>query len=214
MGYSGRVPTPLPDASPAVEPDDERGDPQSADRAELAAKADPEGAVATDLAGVGERVRRTSQWGRCAMVAIAVHGLVAPAWTLEWGPALRDWIAGIYVASSVAAVFLFTTWLRRAHGDGRALGATAMRFTEARAVTAFFVPFVLFVRPYEVLRALFVASDPTTVPDVPRYRVIEAGYRSSAGEAISPPRWRSYERRVAICQTLPQGSSIMLRRSP
>jgi hypothetical protein len=63
------------------------------------------------------------------------------------------------VVSLVTAVCFFI-WLHRANRNARALGAEGMKFTPGWCVGWFFVPFMNLVRPYQVVREIYQASEP------------------------------------------------------
>jgi hypothetical protein len=60
----------------------------------------------------------------------------------------------------VLCVVLFCVWVHRAIRNAAALGARAMEFTPGWAVGWFFVPFANLVKPYQVVREIYQASDP------------------------------------------------------
>jgi hypothetical protein len=57
----------------------------------------------------------------------------------------------------------FLVWIHRAHRNLAALGARELRFSPWGAVGWFFVPVLHLVRPYQVVREIWTASDPHVV---------------------------------------------------
>ncbi len=55
---------------------------------------------------------------------------------------------------------LFLMWFHRAHRNLPSLGVTNLRFTPRWAVGCFFVPIISLVRPFQVAREIWNASDP------------------------------------------------------
>ncbi|MFH0901770.1 MAG: DUF4328 domain-containing protein [Pseudomonadota bacterium] len=62
-----------------------------------------------------------------------------------------------YIGTAAA----FLVWFRRAHRNLPALGGRELKYTSGWAVGAFFVPFLNLVRPLQVMREVWHASDPT-----------------------------------------------------
>ncbi len=59
-------------------------------------------------------------------------------------------------------VFFFMLWTYAARGNLRALGVRRLDYTTAWSVTGWWIPGLNFVRPYQVLREIWKASDPAT----------------------------------------------------
>jgi hypothetical protein len=144
------------------------------------------------------------------MGAVALEGLVMTAYpfAVAWCESTRsDWatylprptfgavasLAAIWLLwglGSLAAAVLYCHWLYRAYEDNRRLRGRPLRFSPSHAVASFLIPVVNLWRPFQALRDLFVASDPRTLPDPPRYEPSrEALYRSNAREFAAPPAW-------------------------
>jgi hypothetical protein len=70
----------------------------------------------------------------------------------------------ISILVGIATGVAFLVWLYRAHENLRAFRAETLDFTPGRAVGSFFIPFVNLVRPYQVLREVWRASDPSLSP--------------------------------------------------
>jgi hypothetical protein len=94
-------------------------------------------------------------------------------------------------AVQLAAASLFLLWLYRAVSNARDLGVP-LPWGPGQSALAFLVPIVSLVLPYYVMKALYRASDPSTLPDAPRFRErTDAGYREGAREPLPPPTWTS-----------------------
>jgi hypothetical protein len=122
----------------------------------------------------------------CPPVAIAL--MSAGGWGVG---ALRNVTAGTWAVPCVhvAAAVLYLRWIHRAVTNAQHLG-TPLGWTPRQAVTAYLIPFVNFIRPYQVMKALYAASDPAALPDALTYRHREnADYRQGARELLEPTRW-------------------------
>lgn len=92
-------------------------------------------------------------------------------------------------AAQLVAALLFLLWLYRAVSSVRALGVP-LPWGPGQCVLAFVVPIVSLVLPYYVMKALHRASDPSKLPDAPRFRErADVGYRDGTREPLPPPRW-------------------------
>jgi Domain of unknown function (DUF4328) len=92
-------------------------------------------------------------------------------------------------ATWFAAGVLFLMWVHRAVSSSRLLGVP-VKWGPWQAVLAFVVPVVSVVLPYYVMKALFRASDPSVLGDVPMFRQrAEASYREGGRELVASPRW-------------------------
>jgi hypothetical protein len=65
----------------------------------------------------------------------------------------------------LATIVLFSMWVYRATANLPALGSISTRFTPARAVWAFFIPFVNLVRAYQVMAMIWTESQPRALTD-------------------------------------------------
>jgi hypothetical protein len=150
-----------------------------------------------DLSTLRASIDLTNRRARHAMWAIALYAslkvpdLVAP-WCLS-NLESAYWMAGRTLVGLVgwtAAAILFCRWLYRAYEDNRGLNGRTLEFSPTHAVASFFIPVLCFWQPYQAIRDLFVASDPETLPDAPRYEPSrEVLYRSSARALLAPPDW-------------------------
>lgn len=99
-------------------------------------------------------------------------------------------------AIHLGAIVLFLVWIHRAATNARLLGAT-LRYSPWQSVTAYLIPFLNLVRPYQVMIAIHRASDPTRLPDAPRFVKRDlVGYREADRELLPPVRW-SYAAPIA-----------------
>lgn len=67
-------------------------------------------------------------------------------------------ILALFVFLATAVVFLL--WIHRAHKNLAALGASQLDYSPGWAVGGFFVPFLNLIRPFQVMREIWKASDP------------------------------------------------------
>jgi hypothetical protein len=77
----------------------------------------------------------------------------------------------VYVGTVVA----FLTWFYRVHSNLNALGGRELKYSSGWAIGGFFVPFLNLVRPLQVMREVWHASDPSglerdTAPSGPSVR--------------------------------------------
>jgi Domain of unknown function (DUF4328) len=113
-----------------------------------------------------------------ALWASELEALVRPAEKLLW----------------VAAVVLFCRWLHGAYEDNRRLQGAPLKVGSGAAVASFFIPFISFYRPYQVLRNIYASSDPGTLPDPPQYEPTgtEVLYRSNPRVESAPRDWKTW----------------------
>ncbi len=139
--------------------------------------------------------RSRANWATGALVAtvivscyqIAVFaGLSYGLWT----PTLIE--VGVMAELSIllATAVLFLRWLHRVVTLTRTISTYPLRWTPSAAVWSFFIPFVSFYRPYQVLRDVHDWLDPEAVPEpAPRPRLDgSGGYRSVPMDRAPPPR--------------------------
>lgn len=60
----------------------------------------------------------------------------------------------------VATVVVFLVWIYRAHKNLSAFGTSGLEYSPGWAVGGFFVPFLNLVRPFQVMREIWKASNP------------------------------------------------------
>ena len=73
------------------------------------------------------------------------------------------WLSGLAIVQLITFLFMlvvFFMWIHRVHRNLPALGARDLRFTPGWAIGWFFVPIMNLIRPYEVVREIYKASDP------------------------------------------------------
>ena len=76
--------------------------------------------------------------------------------------AAASWIAGAQVTCVIVTAIVFLLWLMRVRINVRALGARRLRYRREWTVVGFLVPFLNALRPYQVIREIWMASDPRT----------------------------------------------------
>ncbi|APV45009.1 zinc-ribbon domain-containing protein [Dehalogenimonas formicexedens] len=69
-------------------------------------------------------------------------------------------IGGIYFLVNIVVIVLFLVWIHTAHRNLGPLGSAGLEYTPGWAVGGFFVPFLNLVRPYQVTKEIWKASDP------------------------------------------------------
>jgi len=67
----------------------------------------------------------------------------------------------------VATAICFLIWIHRAHKNLPALGVAHLEYSPVWAVGGFFVPFLNLVRPFQVVREIWKASDPDVDFSIP-----------------------------------------------
>ena len=101
---------------------------------------------------------------------LLIEHFLLPNWTSEIsdsnaaaiGFALAlAWAAVAYFVAITLAAVTFLMWLYRAVENARVVGNRRLRTTPAMAVLCWFVPFLNLVRPYQVVKSLYRASEPS-----------------------------------------------------
>jgi hypothetical protein len=164
------------------------------------------GPVATGSMAASRReaVEGASRRARWAIVAVAVSATSGALTSLAFDPLVGAAfvfgdaadpitrflaIGGISWLVSVTTVVLFLRWLYRAVANVPLLDATTS-VQPSEAVVAYFVPILNFFRPYQEMKAIYLASDPAPLGDVPAFRDrADPDYRGGAREAVAPARW-------------------------
>jgi len=75
----------------------------------------------------------------------------------------NEWLAATQTLLLLATAVAFLMWIYQARKNVRALGVRRPTFASEWAVLAFLVPLVNFFRPYQVVREIWQASDPTNL---------------------------------------------------
>ena len=75
---------------------------------------------------------------------------------------VRNVVLYTQLALLLTTAVAFTTWLYRSRANLRAFGARELRFSRNWTVFAFLIPGLNLVRPYQVVREVWQASDPST----------------------------------------------------
>ena len=71
-------------------------------------------------------------------------------------------IGGIYLVLFIITAILFLMWIHRAHRNLPSFRIEGLQYSPRWAVGGFFVPFLNLVRPFQVTKEIWKASDPTT----------------------------------------------------
>jgi hypothetical protein len=69
------------------------------------------------------------------------------------------------ISAYLLCAVAFVVWMHRAHGNLGSLGAERLEYTPGWAVGSWFVPFLNLVRPYQIVREVWLASNPKFVGD-------------------------------------------------
>jgi Domain of unknown function (DUF4328) len=77
---------------------------------------------------------------------------------------LVDVCSSIWILTFVVTAVVFLVWLHRASENLRAFRSESLDFTPGQAVRSFFIPFVNLIRPFQVMREVWQASDPDIPP--------------------------------------------------
>ena len=112
------------------------------------------GCIVIDLIAVGSYCSQIGLLSR-----VAAGDWVAPAKiaaNIKW----QDGIAGWQMLASLITAIVFLMWIHRAHRNLPALGVRNLKYSPGWAVGGFFVPFLNLVRPYQVVKEIWKASDP------------------------------------------------------
>lgn len=73
----------------------------------------------------------------------------------------QQWIGILQTTLLITTGVVFLVWIHRSYRNLPALGARELRFTPGWAMGGFFVPFLNVVRPPQVVREIWHASDPS-----------------------------------------------------
>ena len=107
-----------------------------------------------DLAGVGVESSQAS------LISGMAAGRSFPQAEVEANDA-RVQLVGIFsLFVYLATVVAFLAWIHRAHKNLAAFGTSGLEYSPGWAVGGFFVPFLNLIRPFQVMREIWKASDP------------------------------------------------------
>lgn len=117
--------------------------------------------IALVVSAVLDAIGICSSW-----LQIDLLSKVAAGWNISKAEATandnREALIGLLqVGVYLVTVVLFLMWIYRAHQNLPALGARNLQFTLAWAVGWFFVPVLSLIRPYQVVKEIWMASHPT-----------------------------------------------------
>jgi Domain of unknown function (DUF4328) len=110
--------------------------------------------LSDDLSTARRTERRLARWTTALLLAVVA--LEAIAITIRpSSPDLRDLTLGALVGTAVA----WLAWLHRAYGNLTLVGSKRSRFGRSRAVGYWFIPFLNLVRPFQVMKDLWLRSE-------------------------------------------------------
>ena len=72
----------------------------------------------------------------------------------------EDVIRGFYILALIATAVAFLFWIHRASANLGSLGAQGQRFSPGWALGWWFIPIMNLFRPYQVIREIWIGSDP------------------------------------------------------
>jgi hypothetical protein len=97
---------------------------------------------------------------------------------------------------------VFLMWLHQAVRLTRSLGGARLEWSPSEAVTGFFIPFLSFVRPYQVVRDLHDQLAPEIIPEpVAKVHAGEGGYRDVRID-VPPPAMKVPHASIGVWWTL------------
>jgi len=135
--------------------------------------------------GVGVDIAEIRLLGREGVGAEPADERAAQGIVAQWTFALR---AAALSVTSVA----FVVWLYRCRVNLRAFGARRLRYSRNWVVVGFLIPVLNLVRPYQVAREVWQASDPSNTDpfawtEVRTPRLIQAWWATVVGFMLSKP---------------------------
>lgn len=106
------------------------------------------------------------------LLLLAILQVINPATTVELddGETMSVWllaqgiISVFYVLVGLATIVFFLIWLNKSYKNLHALRPNYLQFSSGWAVAYWFIPFVWFWRPFQVVREIWWESDPV-IPD-------------------------------------------------
>lgn len=107
-----------------------------------------------DLAGVGVESSQAS------LISGMAAGRTFPQADVEANDARVQLVGIVSLFVYLATVVVFLAWIHRAHKNLAAFGASGLEYSPGWAVGGFFVPFLNLIRPFQVMREIWKASDP------------------------------------------------------
>jgi hypothetical protein len=122
-------------------------------------------------------------WQRLTLLRQVRMGVVVEHSALVASDGLVILWSRISILVAVGTAVAFLTWLYRANQNLRAFRGEPLEFTPGQAIGSFFIPFINLVRPYEVLREVWRATDPSLPPSS------STSFRGSEVNWIVPAWW-------------------------
>lgn len=101
-------------------------------------------------------------WADLRLLGRAVHGQAVPPAQTAAHAATGQAIAAVQWTLLLVAGAAFVEWLYQSRINLRAFGVRRLRYRRSWAVAGFLVPALNLIRPYQVLREVWKASDPRT----------------------------------------------------
>ena len=151
----------------------------------------PTGPAAVEIAS------KRARWASVAVLASAVYqdivlyAIKGPFYAGEGTPVI-GWDSIPYAVSALfglATSILYLMWFHRAVANTVILRAP-IPWAPGQAVAAYFIPMVSFFRPYQVMKALHAASDPSALQDAPSSAINPRRATGKPSASRLPPlRW-------------------------
>lgn len=114
--------------------------------------------IAQAVAGLAAILSDINQIG---LVSAVVRGRFVSAGQLLSSDTLAHAVSTVATPLLLATGVLFCLWTYRAHRNLPALGAAGLEHTPGWAAGSFFVPIINLYRPFQVMREIWKASDPS-----------------------------------------------------
>jgi hypothetical protein len=110
------------------------------------------------LVGIG------SDYSQLMLVSKAVAGQTIDPSEATANDSRHQFIAALQLLVYIATSLVFLMWLHRVYRNLQALGVLGLKYSPGWAVGGFFVPFLNLVRPFQVVKEIWKASDPKVAP--------------------------------------------------
>lgn len=117
--------------------------------------------MVVDLAGVATGLSQVS------LLSDMAAGRTVPPGDVEANDARIQLVAILTLLVLVATIVAFLMWFHRSHKNLSSFGVPGLDYSPGWAVGGFFVPFLNLIRPFQVMREIWKASDPEADPQIP-----------------------------------------------
>lgn len=107
-----------------------------------------------DLAGAGAGL------SQAALLSGMAAGRSFPQAEIKANDARVQLVAILTIFVYLATVVAFLAWIHRAHKNLASFGTAGLEYSPGWAIGGFFVPFLNLVRPFQVMREIWKASNP------------------------------------------------------